>query len=414
MASTGSESSTTLCLARQPILDEKGRVFGYELLYRGAPGDTSCTVPSDLASAQVFTNAVLDMGLDTLTAGRTAFLNVTAALLENIETLLPHEGVVLELLETIEVSPQLIEMCRSLKAMGYRLALDDFVPGSTAEAILPYVSFVKVDVLTTPLADAAALAERLRPTGVTMLAEKVENREVYELTRDAGYSLFQGYYFCRPVTQTGAAIPAQQLAYVRLLAALNKPDLKTVEIEDLVKQDVSLSLRVLRFVNSAAVPVRVEVGSIRQALFLIGMEPIRKWASVWCLAGLNAGATPELSTLALVRARSCELIAERLRGSHASEFFLVGLCSLLDVMLSRSMGDVLDNLPLPATSSEALLGHPGTASAVLEAVIAYESGAWDRAAEAAHRAGALPEALPEAYASALRWALEISRGGIAG
>ena len=124
-----------------------------------------------------------------------------------------------------------------------------------------------------------------------MLAEKVETREVYEQTREAGYTLFQGYYFCKPVMQTGAAIPAHQMAYIRLLAALTRPDLGMMELEELVKQDVSLSLRVLRFVNSAAFPIRTEVGTIRQALLLIGIEPIRKWASVWCLAGLNPGAT---------------------------------------------------------------------------------------------------------------------------
>ena len=135
-----------------------------------------------------------------------------------------------------------------------------------------------------------------------MLAEKVETREVYEQTREAGYTLFQGYYFCKPVIQTGATIPAQQLAYVRLLAALNKPDLGMLELEALVKQDVSLSVRVLRFVNSAAIPIRTEVGTIGQALVLIGIEPIRKWASVWCLAGLNAGDARTGDTRARARA----------------------------------------------------------------------------------------------------------------
>ena len=169
------------------------------------------------------------------------------------------------------------------------------------------MSYVKVDVLATPPTVVNALADRFARSGVRLLAEKVETRDVFEHTRVAGYSLFQGYYFCRPVTQSSAAVPAQQLAYLRLLAALSKPDLTTAEVERLVKQDVSLSLRVLRSVNSAAYPIRTEVRSIGQALFLLGIEPIRKWASVWCLAGLSAGATTELATLALLRARACEL-----------------------------------------------------------------------------------------------------------
>ena len=407
------DSRTALYIARQPILDESGLVFGYELLYRGAPGDTSCAARSDLASASVITTAMLDLGLGTLTGGRRAFLNVTGSLvIEQIDALVPPNDVVLELLETIDVTDELIAACRKLKAKGYVLALDDFVAGSDAEALLPYVSFVKVDVLQTPMPEAAELARRFKPLGVTMLAEKVESRDVYEYTRDAGYTLFQGYYFCKPVLQMGAAIPAHQMVYIRLLAALSNPDLSMLDLEALVKQDVSLSLRVLRFVNSAAVPIRTEVGSIRQALLLIGIEPIRKWASVWCLAGLNRGATPELTTLALVRARSCELIGEQSRLLDASELFVVGLFSLLDVLLSRTMADALDNLPLPPSTADALLGRRNKERLVLDAVIAYESGEWDAASDAAANAGIDAAVLPAAYTTALRWAQDISVSGI--
>ena len=413
MAEATQQSPTALCVARQPILDEHGQVFGYELLYRGAPGDTTCAVRGDFASASVITSAMLDLGLDTLTSGRPAFLNVTGSLvIEKIDALVPPSHVVLELLETIEITHELIAACRKLKAKGYVLALDDFVAGSTAEALLPYVSFVKVDVLTTPMAEVIEIAWRLKPLGVTMLAEKVESREVYEQTLGAGYTLFQGYYFCKPVIQMGAAIPAHQLVYIRLLAALSKPELSMQELEALVKQDVSLSLRVLRFVNSAAVPIRTEVGSIRQALLLIGIEPIRKWASVWCLAGLNPGATPELTTLALVRARSCELVGEESRLLDASELFVVGLFSLLDVLLSRTMADALDNLPLPPSTADALLGRNNKERSVLDAVIAYENGEWDEASNAAVIAGVDAAVLPTAYTTALRWAQDISRSGI--
>ena len=413
MAQAAHQSPTALCVARQPILDEQGQVFGYELLYRGAPGDTTCAVKSDLASASVITSAMLDLGLDTLTGGRRAFLNVTGSLvIEQIDALVPPGDVVLELLETIEITEELIAACRKLKAKGYVLALDDFVGGSAAEALMPYVSFVKVDVLNTPMPEVIELAKRLQPLGVTMLAEKVESREVHEQTRDAGYTLFQGYYFCKPVIQMGAAIPAHQLVYIRLLAALSKPDLSMVELEALVKQDVSLTLRVLRFVNSAAVPIRTEVGSIRQALLLIGIEPIRKWASVWCLAGLNRGETPELTTLALVRARSCELVGEHSRFLDASELFVVGLFSLLDVLLSRTMSDALDNLPLPPSTADALLGRENKERSVLDAVIAYENGEWDDALYAVADAGVDAAVLPTAYTTALRWAQDISRSGI--
>ena len=401
----------TLHVARQPILDERGRVFGYELLYRQAADATGCAASGDSASARVLTSAVLDLGLDTLTSGRQAFLNVTRPLLlGQIDALVPPDGVVLELLETVEVDKDVVTVCRDLRARGYRLALDDFVAGSDAEALLPFVSFVKVDVLTTPASVVHALADRLSHGGVRLLAEKVETRDVFEHTRGAGYSLFQGYYFCRPVTQSIAALPSQQLAYLRLLTALRQPDLKTADVERLVKQDVSLSLRVLRSVNSAGYAIRTEIHSISQALVLLGIDPIRKWTTIWCLAGLSAGATPELATLALLRARTCELLGETSSVAESSELFLVGLFSLLDVMLSRTMREAIDGLPLSAAAAAALHGAPNALRSVLEAVVAHERGEWSAAESLAEASGLKPSALADAHTCALKWV----QGAVAG
>jgi EAL and modified HD-GYP domain-containing signal transduction protein len=215
--------------------------------------------------------------------------------------------------------------------------------------------------------------------------------------------LFQGYYFCRPVVQHGAALPSQQLAYLRLLAALSEPNLTTADVERLVKQDVSLSLRVLRSVNSAGHAIRTEIRSIGQALVLLGIEPIRKWTTVWCLAGLTTGATPELTTLALLRARTCELLGEESPAAESSELFLVGLFSLLDVMLSRSMSVAVEGLPLSAAAIDALEGRPNTLRGVLDAVIAHERGEWNAAASLAGAAGVDAPALADAYTSALKW-----------
>lgn len=202
------------------------------------------------------------------------------------------------------------------------------------------------------------------------------------------------------------------MVYIRLLAALANPELGMLELEALVKQDVSLTHRVLRFVNSAAVPIKTEVRTIHQALLLIGMDPIRKWASVWCLAGLNQGATPELTTIALGRARTCEIVAGRARHLDGSELFVVGLFSLLDVMLGRTMADALADLPLSASSAAALLGDQNAERHVLDAVIAFERGAWEDASDAATRAGVKAAILPEAYTMALQWARDVTRGGL--
>jgi c-di-GMP phosphodiesterase len=414
MIEPGTPIGESLHVARQPILDGRGRLFGYELLYRDHAAGTACTDPADRASARVLADALLGLGFDTLTDGHPAFLNVTRALLtSDALSLLPRSEVVLELLETIDVDDEVIGACRGLRDAGFALALDDFVPGSDAERLLPYVQFVKVDVLQTPLDALSDLAIRLRAGGIRLVAEKVETIDAFQLTREAGYGLFQGYYFCRPVLRTTATLPTRHLAAVRLLAALNEPELTVGALEDLIKRDLSLGYRVLRCVNSPAFGLRREVASMRQAIVLLGIGPIRSLASIWCLAELNTTGVLELVTLAAVRGRCCELLAGRvLDTEESSAMFLLGMCSLLDTMLGTPMAEAIADLPLPDAVARALIGGADPARTVLDATIAYERGAWDEAISAVRTFGAPSTALGEAYAGALRWAHGFGAAGL--
>jgi EAL and modified HD-GYP domain-containing signal transduction protein len=399
-------------IARQAILDARGHVVGYELLYRGSVRDTACTVEGDVAGAGVLTGAVLDLRLDALTDGRTAFINVTRSMLINgVATLLRPSLALFELREDIRIDREVIEACRALSESGYRLALDDFVPGSDAEVLLPYVSHVKVDTRTLSRETVTELARRLAPNGVTLVAEKVETREAFEWARDAGCGLFQGHYFRRPEMRSGGVVPARHASNLRLLAALNQPTLSTDRLEDLIKQDAALSLRVLQCINSAAFPLRREVRSIGEALVLLGVGPIRKWASVWCLAKLNAGATSELATIALLRARACELLGDEVCDADPGELFLVGLCSILDVILGRPMTEALADLPLSDAARDALLGRPNALRSVLDSVLAYEDGSWEDAVANAETVGAPESGLHRAYTGALTFAHELSSAG---
>ena len=401
-------------IARQAILDARGHVVGYELLYRGSVRDTACTVEGDLAGASVFTGAVLDLRLDALTDGRTAFINVTRSMLLNgVATLLRPSLALFELREDITIDHEVIEACRALSESGYRLALDDFVPGSPAEVLLPFVSHVKVDTLTMPRDTVVQLVRRVSPSGITVVAEKVETREVFEWARDAGCGLFQGYYFRRPEMRSGGTMPAGHAAHLRLMAALNQPSLTTERLEQLIKQDAALSLRVLQCINSAAFPLRREVRSIGEAVVLLGVAPIRKWASVWCMTKLNAGATSELATIALLRARACELLADEVNDVDSGELFLVGLCSMLDAILGRPMAEALAELPLSDEARAALLGRQNALRSVLETVMAYEDGGWNEAISGGEIIGAREAELQQAYTSALSWAHELTSVGFA-
>ena len=401
-------------VARQAIFDARGHVVGYELLYRGSVRDTACTIDGDIAGATVLTGAMLDLRLDTLTDGRTAFINVTRSMLINgIATLFRPSLAIFELHEDIAIDTEVIDACRALCESGYRLALDDFVPGSPAEQLLPFVSHVKVDVLVLTRGVITDLVRRLTPKRVTVVAEKVETRDVFEWARDIGCGLFQGHYFRTPEMRSGEVVPAGHMSHLRLLAALNQPSLTIERLEELVKQDAALSLRVLQCINSAAFPIRREVRSIGEALLLLGVGPIRKWASIWCLAKLTVGATSELATIALLRARACELLGDEATDADSGELFLVGLCSLLDVILGKPMAEAIAELPLSEAAREALLGEDNALRAVLEAVIAYENGGWDQAIAAAETIGAPEPHLQQAYTGALNWAHQLTSTGFA-
>lgn len=398
-------------VARQPILDGRQRVFGYELLYRASATAESAVAGEASISAKVIADALLGVGFETLTDGHRAFINLDMrTLLADASGLLDPDQVVLEILESVAVTPEVQAMCESLHERGYTLALDDFLPGSPAEALLPLARFVKLDVLALEADALETTTKRLLASGASVVAEKVETADVFERARAAGCSLFQGYYFCRPVTFSGKALPSNQLTQMRLVAALNQPAVSLIAIEDLLKHDASLSYRVLRSVNSAGFGLRREVKSIREALLLLGLDQVRKWSSIWALAGLNKGPS-ELVTMTVIRARCCELLGQALdRPDNGSGSFLLGLCSLLDVLLGHPMAEVIKELPLDPEIRDALLGESNASRETLDAVIAFEQGRWDDASSLVTRLGLAPDTLSDAYADALGWARMLTKG----
>jgi c-di-GMP phosphodiesterase len=395
-------------VARQPILDANRHVFGYELLYREAALDGACVAAGDVAGSRVLTDALLGIGLDTLTDRTVAFVNFTRAMVVGgAATLLPTRGVVIELREDIAVDQELIEALRELRHQGYLFALDDYVPGSAADALLPYASFVKLDVLESSL--WRTCARHLRTPHRRVVAERVERSEVAIEAQRAGCSLFQGYYFCRPSTHSARALPAYRQSYLNLFAALNRPDLSIASLEELVKRDLSLTMRVLRSINSAAYAIEGSITSVRQALVLLGVQQVRQWAAVWAMAGLSAGAPHELVAITLVRARMCELIGRRRGGDElAGELFLLGMCSTLDVVLEQPMESVLSHLPVGAKICEALLGGTGEWRALLDAVIARERGYFAALPEMLETLHISETQLSDAYVDALKWAHDLN------
>jgi c-di-GMP-related signal transduction protein len=303
----------TQFVARQPILTTDEKVFGYELLFRDGIEDFFRSTDSDAASRSTLNTSML-LGLDVLCDGRRAFVNCTRdILLKDYVTLLPTGQTVVEILETVPADELVVAACRRLKEAGYMIALDDFALNDPREALTDLADIIKVDLRATATADAAAMVKRYGPWRCRLLAEKVETREEFVASKQAGFVYFQGYFFRRPEILTAHEIPANRLNYLRMLAAVSQPELDVRAIENLVKGEASLCYRLLRYLNSAAFGFASEIHSVRHALSILGEKEVRRWIRLVASLGAGQDKSSDLVLAALVRARFCELLSPKVQ-----------------------------------------------------------------------------------------------------
>lgn len=392
-------------MARQPIFTRSERVFGYELLFRG--GLEACFSSSDLEAACRSTlDSSLLMGLDVLCGGAYAFVNCTReALLMGHATLLPPRSTVVEVLETVKPDPEVEAACRNLKQSGYLLALDDFVPGDMRESLTTIADIIKLDLILTPRNQWHKMVARYSPR-IQMLAEKVETRQDFLDTRNMGFTYFQGYFFARPVIVSASEVPPTQINYVRMLQVVHQPLIDYAALEELIKQEASLCYRLLRYLNSAVFGFAREIRSVRHALSMLGEGEIRRWISLAATVGAGQQGPAELLQTALVRAHFCELISRRLQHGP-SDYFLLGLLSLIDAILGMPMTAVLEGLPVDREIKATLLGKPSRLQPLYELVLAQERADWRRCSEIAAHFRIPEEEVAGAYVTSVQWAREV-------
>ena len=362
-------------VARQPILDLRGRVHGYELLFREGPQQLQFSADGDLATRTILDNMVI-FGIEKLTGGLPAFVNCTReALTDKLVEVLSPSMFVLEVLENIELTPDLIRACCRLKEAGFRLALDDFRWRPGCEALVEIADYIKVDFTLSDAKERRVIRERLKGRAIALVAEKVETPEQFREARDEGFTLIQGYYFCRPEMIESRKVPANKLTQIEILRQLHDDDLNFEKLCGLVKRDASLTYRLLRLLNSPACAVRQEVRSIKSALIAVGEEGFRRIAMLAIASELNAGQPGELLRLAFVRGRFCELAAEQC-GLDPKEQYLLGMLSLLPAMLRVPMQELTPALPLREEICIALMGAAVPERVLLEWLICHEYGHW--------------------------------------
>ncbi len=394
-------------VARQPIFNRRKQIFGYELLFRDGNAGYTPNIDGDVATATVLGNSYFNIGIDTLTSGKKTFINFTQNLLLNkVPLLLPKQETVVEILENVRPTAELVGACREMAEQGYALALDDFVYTPELKPLIDLAQIIKFDFRLTPPDQIQAYLARLQPAnGLRLLAEKVETHEEFQRAKALGFELFQGYFFCKPELVKGKEISGSQLVLLQIMAEVNKKDFCFADLERLIAPDVSLSYKLLRYINSAFFARAQSIGSIQQALVYMGEAEIRRFVSLVAISGLAKGKPDELVRAACIRGKFCELLAEMVPGPAApSELFTLGMFSLIDAIVDQPMEKIMAELPLAESIKSALVHRKGELIGYLGLMEFYEKGQWPLVARLAE-ALKIPESrLPECYHQACQWA----------
>ena len=385
-------------LARQPILDKQLRTVGYELLFRGMETDRALFEDGTRATSTVLTNVLSEFGLETVVGTLPAWVNFTSQyLLDDLPIPIGPRSLVIELLPDAEPTDELLERLRALSKQGYKIALDDFVYSDKLKPLIEVAQVVKVNVRDRPVDEVSRQAEAFKNFKVQLLAEKVERVSEYEACLKLGFTLFQGHFVCRPELMRQKRPPANRIALIRLMSELYAAEPKINQIRELVQLDVTLSYRLLKWLNSSLFALPHPVESIQQALIMLGINRLRNLVSLIVLARIDDRPSVLFET-ALMRGRIGERVAPHF-GLAPDMMFTVGLFSVLDALIGVPMDQVLENMPLAKDIALAITKREGPCGMLLAGIEAHEKGDWP----GVQRAGLDLAVLSPAWVDALVW-----------
>lgn len=392
-------------IARQPILDRSKHTIGYELLFRDGPNNTFPEVDPELATSRLLSDHFLSTHYNSL-GDNLGFVNFPyQSLINRVPTLFPRKNLVVEILEDCPPTPELLSAVRELAAEGYIIALDDFVPSKAWRAFLPYIAIIKFDIQSFSIDKARIYIDRFADSNIRFLAEKVETYQEFELAHQAGFDYFQGYFFSKPEMIQRKALEPSFIAVVQLCKALSKSPIDYKAVEAIFAQDVSLSYKLLTYVNSSFL-VTARIKSFHQALVYLGEERLRKFVALVAIASTRDTKPDYLYRLSVQRARFCELLANR---THVdpSAAFLTGMFSLLDSLLDQPMHDLLESIPIDDEVKLALTEGTGILARILGTTISYERANWPSLNRLALNLGLSDEALSHCYDQSVSWTNEL-------
>ncbi|MGM0370342.1 MAG: EAL and HDOD domain-containing protein [Bacillota bacterium] len=404
-------------VARQPIFDNSENVFAYELLYRDSFENAyNPEMDGSQATSQVLTSSFGLIGIQEMTSGKRAFVNFTKDLLtDKVATVFSNQTLVVEILENIEATSEVINACKHLKKEGYLIALDDFVFEPQYIPLIEIADIIKVDFMISNFKERKRLVEIAKRRGIELLAEKIETRDEFKEAKEMGYSYFQGYFFSKPTILSGEELPTYPTNYFQALNALNKEEPDFKRISEIIERDMSLSYKLLHLINSAAFSLREEVESIHHALVLLGLDEVKKWFNLIIINELADDDDLEVIRVSLIRAKFGELIAESLGSKDTkNKFFLMGLFSMIDVLMNQNLEKLLEELPLAQEIKDGLLGIDGLYKEVYDLIMTYEQGDWANFGTFLEKHELNGEEVKNDYLEAVKWSNEIISSQITG
>lgn len=408
-----------LYFARQPILDRDLKVFGYELLFRSSPqkataGELSQEV-GDYATSVVL-EAVSTNGIETITGGTYAFVNFTRGLLlDGVATLYPNQYLVVEVLENIKVDEEVLAAVQALRENGYLIALDDYVYRPGDEPLLKMSDIIKLEVDGSDAAyeNLQIVAEKIDLARCRLLAEKVETEEVFHKAAAMGCTLFQGYFFAKPKMLSQKTVSPLYMNQLRLVQEMMKNEIDYTAVSDIIKNDVGLSYKILRLVNSAYFGSRSKIANVHHAVVFLGTNELKRWTAYIALTEINDNNSSELIIMSMVRAYFCDSTAKRIgKEKDADAYFLAGLFSLLDTIVESPPEVCLKAIVVPPVTREALLGKDNPGRYLLDLIHAIENGEWENVSRLSRLLG-LPETeVSSTYLDAIRQVEELNQTGV--
>lgn len=377
------EPSTSLYdsiyVARQPVFTTDMRIWGYELLFRHSRNvQTAVITDGDQATNQVIADG-FNLASSGMRKGARALINFPRnVLLGGAPYVLPPERVVVEILETVEPDRDVLETCRELKHHGYILALDDFVGQPGFEKLCALADIIKVDILQKTPTQVRELVRALSRFNATLLAEKVENLDMFTVCTRLGFTYFQGFFFSKPEIIPGRKLSAGQITKVKLLRELNDPETELERLVTIIRTDLSISYRLLQYINSARFYFSGKIESIQRAATMLGKQNLRQWLQVIILSDINTSdKAQELVSLSVQRGRFLQLLSEHCATPFGSEgMFLLGFFSLLDAILDQYMEDVLQHIPLDDGIKRALSDKRGPQGSWVALLEELDRGRW--------------------------------------